>query len=409
MASVAESPRERWVAPVALILLTAALCASVGREGLVGRSPFVWYGLVTYVALRHRDQRWVPTVFVPATAVFVLWFARAAASLTFPFLCGLLLAYLLDPLVDRAERRLGRKRAIALVAGPLALLLAGVLALALPALAREMGALAQRLPDLLEVLRRAAAWALERAEAFGVRVDRDTVMHALAGRVQQLATALGGAGLTLLRGAQGILGLVSFLVVTPVIGFYLLRDADRLRAQAIAVLPDSRRVSADTMLRNVDRAVSAYLRGQLLVGAVDGLLLFVGLTVLGVDYALLVGLCCIGFNLVPYVGGVLTGALAVAVALLADPSWASVIKAGALFAVVQLLDSTVISPRIIGGSLSLHPLAVMFAVLVGGQFFGLAGVALAVPVVAVLKEAIVSWAPEVLRLLPQLDREGPRA
>jgi predicted PurR-regulated permease PerM len=399
-----EPPAPSWVAPLALLLLVCALGVSVGCQGLAGRSPFVWYGLATYVALRHGGPRWVPTLFVPATVIFVLWFAQAAAGLSVPLFTGLLLAYLLDPIVRRAARRLGRVRAILLIAAPLALLVVGGLALVLPPLARESALLAQRLPELLDTLQRLYTWLLERAAGLGIRLDRDTLAQMAANRLQQIAAALGGAGMTLLRGVQGVLSFVSFLVVTPVVAFYLLRDGERLRDGLLGVMPVGHRTGAQRLLAKVDRTVSAYLRGQLLVGAIDGLLFFVGLSVLRCDYALLVGLACIAFNFIPYVGGVLTALLALSAALLTDASWLSVVKVGALYGAVQLLDSALVSPRVIGHSLDLHPVVVMVAMLVAGQFFGLAGVILAVPAAALLKEAIVLWTPEVLHLLPAVER-----
>src|SRR5690606_7099511 len=113
-----------------------------------------------------------------------------------------------------------------------------------------------------------------------------------------------------------VIGFVSFLVITPVIGFYLLRDFDRLREGALGQLPDATRVSVERYLHHVDRAVAGYLRGQLVVGAVVGTLFAIGLTVLGMDYAILVGMSALVLNLVPYVGAALTAALAVSVALL---------------------------------------------------------------------------------------------
>jgi predicted PurR-regulated permease PerM len=152
-----------------------------------------------------------------------------------------------------------------------------------------------------------------------------------------------------------------------------------------------------------------YLRGQLVVGLIVGTLFFTGLTLLGMQYALLVGLSAVFLNLVPFVGSVMTAVLALSVALLTEPSLASALKVAALFAVIQTLDAAVISPRVVASSVRLHPVVVMLALLLGGRFLGLVGVLLAVPAAAVLKETLELWAPELLRLWPRLSRDGREA
>jgi predicted PurR-regulated permease PerM len=235
-----------------------------------------------------------------------------------------------------------------------------------------------------------------------LHLRREDVTSLVLQRIEGITAAVGGATTGLWRGAQGLLSVVSFLVVTPVVTFYLLRDFDRLREQMIASIPDERRAGFERFLAQLDRSISGYIRGQLLVGSALGLLFFLGLTALGIQYALVVGVSSVLFNFVPYVGSVLTAILALAVGLLTDPSWNSVVKVGALYGVLQLLDSAVISPRIMGHSLRLHPVFVMIAVLLGGQFFGLIGILLAVPAAALLKESLGVWTPEVLGLLPGL-------
>jgi predicted PurR-regulated permease PerM len=418
MGSAAQRPPERpardarsrnlsaWLAPAAMLLLGIALAQSSGALRLSTAGPILWFSLICYIALRERSRRWVATLFVPAAVLFLLWFARAALGICLPFLLALLLAYLLDPLVDRMERRIGRSRAIVLLALPVFLILFGLALVLLPALFQELRQLLDRLPELRPLLDRAYASLLALAADWGIQIERRQIVDEIVARLQSLAPAVAGAGLGVVRGLQGLVDFVSFLVITPVLSFYLLRDFDRLRGGALAQLSGEQRGAAEDFLGRLDRSLSGYLRGQLLVGVMVGILFYVGMTAMRMDYALLVGLASIVFNLIPFVGSVLTALLAVAVGLLSDPSWISLVKVGTLYGGIQTLDAALISPRVMGNSLQLHPVAVMLALLLAGRFFGMAGLLLAVPALAVLKESARRWTPEILSLLVAPERSS---
>lgn len=394
-----------WVPALIALGLTVALGMSTSSGGLAGHTPLLWFLLLTFVCVRERKQSWVVVLYLPALVLFSLWFASAAQSVTIPLGVGLLLAYVFDPVVDRLERHMSRSAAIALLAVPILALLALLVTFLVPALLAEGAQLVRRLPELQDPLERLGTWAQARAAALGFEIERATLADWLVPRMEAIGHSLLGASVGVWRGVQGVVAFVSFLVITPVVSFYLLRDIDRIRDGLEARLPEASRPGFATFSEHVNRAVSGYLRGQLLVGLMVGASFAIGLTALGMDYALLVGLSAVVLNLIPYVGSVTTAILALSVALLSDPSWTSVVKVASLYAFVQLLDG-VVSPRIMGQSLSLHPVVVMLAVLIAGHFLGLVGVILAVPATAVLKEAVVLWAPELLALLP-LRRDLP--
>ena len=388
------------MAPILGLLLFCAQASTLALGHDLRISTGVWFLLLTVLCLRHRHASWAPTLFFPAAVLFALWFAAAARAVTLPFGLALLFAYLLDPLVDRLEGRLGRSRAIALLALP-TFALATVFALWLvPALVGELSRLLHRLPELRQPLGELARAVSERLGSWGVSIDREAWADLLLPRLEDFGRSLLDASMGVWHGLQGLLGLVSFVVITPVVGFYLLRDIDRLRQGFLEALAPGQREGVRDFLASFDRAVSGYLRGQLLVGVVVGALFALGLTLLGIDYALLVGLAAVFLNLVPYVGSVLTATLALTVALLSDPNWTSVLEVGLLYGAVQLLDGAVLSPRIMGKSLELHPAFVMLAVMIAGQFFGIAGVVVGVPAAALAREGLRRWTPRVLGLLP---------
>jgi predicted PurR-regulated permease PerM len=405
--SSGQSSHERaaaaWIPSLAVFFLTAFLIWSVGHpDG--GVSPMLSYFFIVVLAVRHRGQASMRALFFPSTVIFLLWFLGEARQITLPLSIALLIAYLLDPLVDRFESRLGRTKAVVLLALP-AMLLFGLLALFLvPALLGELDALLRKLPELQGPADRAQEWMQARAAGMGIEVSWGSLTEFLLPRLETLGQTALGAGGQLWRGLKGLLDLLSLLVITPVVTFYLLRDFDRMREGFLRTMPPDSREDVTDFFRRVDRAVSAYLRGQLLVGVIQGLLFALGLKLLGVDYALLVGLCAVFLNLVPFVGSAATAILALAVALLTEATWGSALQVGVLYAVLQTLDAAVLSPRIVGKSVELHPVAVMIAILVGGSFFSVPGVLFAVPAAAVLRESLAVWTRQLLELLPGFDR-----
>lgn len=393
---------DAWIPALIAVSLLAALAISTTGEGFAGHSAILWFALLTWTCVRMRGERWVRALYLPALVIFVTWFVGAAPWIAFPFALALLIAYLLDPVIDDLERRMSRTAAIAILAVPMLAVVVLLVVFLIPALFSESAQLVERLPELRQPIERLAGWAQAQAARFGIILDTSSIIEFVAPHLEGIGRNLWGAGEGVWRGVRGVIGFASFMVITPVVAFYLLRDFDRMHDGLLRAIPASGRVGVKTYMEHVDHAVSGYLRGQLLVGVVVGTLFAVGLTLLGMQYALLVGVSALFLNLVPFLGAALTAVLAVAVALLSDPSWMSVLKVMILYTVVSGVEG-VVSPRILSGSLALHPVLVLSAVLIGGQFFGIVGVLVAVPTVAVLKEAMVVWGPQLLELLP-IDR-----
>ena len=333
-----------------------------------------------------------------SSAPWVLLALAAAGGLIYllqpvlgPFLFAALLAYLGDPLADRLEARgLGRTGAVVLVFLALSLVLTLGLLGFLPLLVEQLRDLLQRLPRALTWLESTARpWlehrfglalpSLESAEVNALLREHWQSTGELAGQVLRSAFASGAA----------VLGTLATLALVPVVTFYLLRDWDRLIAQVQALLPrDLERVLTPLALE-CDEVIAAFLRGQLLVMLGLGTLYAVGLALVGLDFALLIGLVAGLASLVPYLGLAVGLVLAGGAVLFqgGDPLTA-LAGVGAVFAVGQTLEGMVLVPWLVGDRIGLHPVAVIFAVLAGGQLFGFTGVLLALPVAAVIAVAL---------------------
>ncbi len=303
-----------------------------------------------------------------------------------PFLAGALLAYIFDPLVDRLEAR-GMSRGTGTI---LVILLAGLalftlMLIALPMFQGQFAELSQRVPAALDLLQtRFLPWL---QQTFGITISAD--MSSVKTWLTEKATQNGADWLpTLQTGALAVLGVVVNVLLIPVVMFYLLKDWDVMMARVAALVPHNWRTRVTRIARTMDAVIGEFMRGQLAVMAILALYHAIALWALGLDYALPIGLLTGLLSFVPFLGIGLGLTLALLVALLQFADWSGVAWVAGIFLVGQLVESYVITPRIVGERVGLHPVAVIFALAAFGQLFGFVGVLLAVPLAAVLLVAL---------------------
>jgi predicted PurR-regulated permease PerM len=187
------------------------------------------------------------------------------------------------------------------------------------------------------------------------------------------------------KGVSIVLTVLGYVVLTPVLTIYLLIDFDRLTERARALIPTGKTTTWLPFIAEYDFLLSRYLRGQMLAALIVGLLTWLGLWALGFPYPALVGAVAGVFNLVPYLGLVVSAIPAILISLLSGNILASLVKVGIVFGVVQALDGSVVGPRIVGESVGLHPVWVILALAVGSFFFGFVGLLLAMPAAVFIK------------------------
>ncbi len=362
-------------------------------------SPIVLFLLFLLLAVPYAGTRLHRLAVIGTSVIAVLWLLRTTGFLLAPFILAMVLAYILDPAVSALERRrVPRGLAIVLLALPLVGALALALVFGLPALGRQVDALIEQAPVLLE---RVVQWGealldrLSRVDIPGLREDLvleqlrafegDRLVAALQERHTEIAQRAWAAVLGVGRGIGTALTLVGYLVLTPVLAFYLLKDYDTILARLRGLLPLSRREEWLAFLSEYDELLSRFMRGQVLAAAIVGVLTWLGLFALGFPYAGLVGAVAGVFNLVPYLGLIVSLVPAVIIALLTGNVPASLLKVAVVFGVVQFLDSSVTGPRIVGGSVGLHPVWVMLAIALGSFFFGFVGLLIAMPAALLFK------------------------
>lgn len=315
----------------------------------------------------------------------VAFFLYALSSIMTPFVAGLAVAYFFDPVADRLEKA-GASRGLAAGLVILAFLgLAGIiLVLLFPLLQAQVVGLVARIPDLIELLRERAAPIVELLQDKLSSGEMDELKGAAESYAGKILSWLGGMLQNLWSGGMAFFNLLSLIVITPLAAFYLLRDWDIIVARFDHLLP---RQSANTFreqLSLIDDTIAAFVRGQASVCLVLGIYYATGLTLAGLDFGLLVGLGTGLLAFIPYVGaaiGLLTGA---GIALAQFSDWVPILIVVAIFLTGQTAESYILTPKLVGERVGLHPIWVIFALLAGGALFGFTGVLLAVPVTAVI-------------------------
>ncbi|MGL5116788.1 MAG: AI-2E family transporter [Beijerinckiaceae bacterium] len=326
------------------------------------------------------------TFWLVALCVFVLlvWLLRDVLT---PFAAGLALAYLLDPLADRLERLgLGRLGATLLILVLFVSLFIAVLVLAVPLFASQMMSFIDKAPGYVSRLQALIAEQGQPLfQRFGGEKALADLQDSLKDFVGQGLQWFGRFLTSLWSGGQALLGIISLLVVTPVVAFYLLLDWDHMVEKVDGWVPVSERETVRELARDIDRAIAGFLRGQTLVCMILGLIYAVGLFAVGLNFGILIGITAGFLSFIPYVGTLLGLIVAVAVAIAQFwPDWTAVLMVLGIFVVGQFIEGNILSPKLVGETVGLHPVWLMFALLAAGSMAGFLGLLLAVPVAAAI-------------------------
>ena len=308
----------------------------------------------------------------------------AAGSLLAPFV----LAYILDPVVDRvaSHPRIGRTAAILAILAVAGGGLAAVLAVGAPEAVRQTGSLVGEVAEWVREVDPSAPpidLPLLDEEALLATlnsVDAETVNAFLEHRGAEIAKGAWEAVLGIGRSFGFLFSLLGYLVLTPVLTFYLLRDFDRITTAIDGLIPKRLRPTARGFAGEYDRLLSRYLRGQVATSVITGLITGMGLYVVGFPYAFILGTTVAILGVVPYLGIIASLAPAVVIALASGEVGASLAKVAVVYGAAQALESGVLSPRIVGESVGLHPVWILLALSLGGFFFGFVGLLIGVPV-----------------------------
>lgn len=332
------------------------------------------------------SQKWLIFIggLVCATLFYMLF--RILAPVLMPFLVAALLAYLGDPLVDKLElKKLSRTLSVVIVFVVISLLIVIVLLVVVPLVERQLIALFQSLPVYLERFRTDVMPWLEHTLGINEQMLNLTGLRdTLKENWQQ---AGGYAALVLNSVSHSGMMFMAWLangLLIPVVTFYLLRDWDHLIARIRELLPRSVEPEVTRLARESDTVLASFLRGQLLVMSCLSVIYSIGLWLVGLDLGILIGMIAGFVSFVPYLGFIVGFIMAAIAALMQFHDLVHLLPVLLVFGLGQAVEGMFLTPLLVGDRIGLHPVGVIFAVLVGGQLFGFTGVLLALPVAAVV-------------------------
>ena len=363
-------------------------------------TPPIVFPLFVWAVWPLHARSEIRSALMVAGALMALWFFGEFGSVLTPFILSVGVAYVIAPVVGLlTARRVPRGIAILLVVLPILAIFATIAAVAGPQLVDQSEALVVRLPGFAD---RAVTWLASFGDRLATlpflnaaqkswlnRLDAAKLGLILQGYAQIVFRSIGDFGLGLFSHVGNILGFLAYLVVVPVVTFYLLLDWAMFTATIEGLIPTSRRAGVVAFVHEYDHGLGRYIRGQLTEATLVGTVTMTGLLLLGVPSALLLGVITGVLNLIPYIGFFVSIIPALIVALTMEDPVNGLLRVGAVFFVIQLMDGHVTGPRIVGHAVGLHPIWIMISMTLSGTFFGLPGLLLAIPLAVLVKMLLV--------------------
>lgn len=320
------------------------------------------------------------------TTALLVGFVALFNNILMPFVLGAIIAYLLNPLVKVFSReKIPRWLSSAGILFLFIMFIMVVLALVIPPLTRQIIALAAALPDYIEkasaMLAPYIGWVQSRVGDGTI----DDIQVMVKDNLGKLLSGTGGVLVGLAAGGQAAIGAVTTLILTPLVAFFMMKDWPAITRWVHDLYPRQYKGMIEDLLEKIDRKLAGFIRGQLTVAFVLGIGYALALTIAGLNYGFLIGLTAGLLSVIPLVGSTIGLLTSVIVAWIqTGGEWSYIAIIAGIFIVGQIIEGNILTPKLVGDSVGMHPLWIMFALLAGGSLFGIVGMLIAVPVAAVV-------------------------
>jgi len=349
---------------------------AVARDGDIHVNVEV--GGFTGSGVRRQAMFWTGTLIV------FLLFLVVFSPVLLPFVAGMALAYFLDPVADRLEKfGLSRLAATILILLLFLMILVVGLMIIIPILATQLVDFISKLPDYISQLQ--ALMANENSQWLKryIGIDSSVIQENLSALLQQGAGFLSTLLQSLWNSGKSLIDIAGLFIVTPVVAFYMLLDWDRMVDRIDSWVPRKQLYTVRGIARDMDAAVAGFVRGQGTLCLILGTYYAIGLTLTGLNFGLLIGFFAGLISFIPYIGSFVGLALAIGVALVQFwPDWIMIVAVAGVFFLGQFVEGNILQPKLVGSSVGLHPVWLMFALFAFGSLFGFTGMLVAVPAAA---------------------------
>lgn len=324
-------------------------------------------------------------IFWSSTFFLFLAFVWVFSDMLLPFVLGLAIAYLLNPMMEYlGGHKVPRWIAALLILGLFFAFVLSLLAVAMPPLYREASELANALPgyieQLSEMLSPYIGWLQEELNNGDLTAYREALQNNIGKAFQVSADILGG----LANGGQAFAGFISVTVLTPIVAFFMMKEWANMTKWIDNLLPRGSYKTLKDLQKQMDEKLAGFVRGQITVAFALAVIYAVALSIAGLKFGLLIGIMAGVLSIIPLVGSTIGLLVSVIVAWLQAGEWSYVAIIASIFLVGQFIEGNFLTPRLLGKSVGLHPLWILFALLAGGSLFGIVGMLLAVPVAAII-------------------------
>jgi len=328
---------------------------------------------------------WLAAVFWLGGLVLLGLALHLVSDVLLPFAASFVIAYLLNPLCDRLEKT-GLPRALASLVVLLGFLLAFALVflVLVPLVESQILELVNRIPRFVDAARGELNLLMAVVQERLSPEDFAKLRDAVGGRLGDAFSWAGSLLTGLLTGGLAFFNILSLVFITPIVAFFILRDWHRLTAAIDRFLPRRHAATIREQALLVDATLAGFIRGQAMVCLVMGVFYALALSIAGLDFSLVLGLLTGVLLIIPFLGSAIGGGLAILLAIMQFSNWTRVGIIAGVFLVGQTIEGNILTPRLVGQRVNLHPVWVIFALLAFGSLFGLLGLMIAVPVAAVL-------------------------
>jgi predicted PurR-regulated permease PerM len=328
---------------------------------------------------RQRALFWFVGIFLCG---FMLWLLSA---ILLPFAAGCAIAFFLDPLCDRLERlRLPRSIATFIVLVGFLLAVALVLLVLVPLLEAQIVDLVHRFPKFLDAARADVNSLMGFFQERLSPEDYGKLRDAVGAKLGEAFSWLGQLLESVVGGGIALFNILSLVFITPIVAFFLLRDWDRIIVRIDSWLPRPHAETIRAQARLVDKTLAGFIRGQATVCVLMAIYYAAALSIAGLDFGLVIGLLVGILIFIPFIGGTIGAALALLLAFTQFSGWTPIVIVAGVFVVGQTIEGNLLTPKLVGERVNLHPVWVIFSLLAFGNLFGLAGLIIAVPVAAII-------------------------
>lgn len=339
----------------------------------------VFLFLALYLFYPFRKNPMVNRVFVVISFMLVIWFWKELKTILLPFVLALFLAYLFDPIIDVMEKKMKRGFAVAIFMFVTVVSIVLFFVFLIPMFIEEVN----QLISLISKNQNTVFIFIKKH--FTTLVKHNIVKpELLTEKLNEIMHQLSGDIVKLFSGVGAVFGYLFNLVIIPIVTFYLLKDYDKIRKWFFNRFSKDRRTRIEKGYETFNMIFGKYVRGVMLDSSFVGTLTFLGMTLFGIPYALFIGIVTMLFNVLPYIGIWISLSISELIVLLNGGQGFDFLKVIIVYALVQTLEGTVIYPKIMGKMIGLHPVVIMIMLLILSHFWGIAGLLIGIPTVALI-------------------------